>query len=157
MTLEHPHIKTLEYDYITDGIYIGTNQCCQMHFDKRLKKEGVEADISLEEERVDAPFGVSFYVWIPIKNHTAPTQDQFVFGVSTIQNLVSLKKKIYVHCQNGHGRAPTMVAAYLITQGRKVDAAIDFVKKQRPTMHLDEVQQKALREFSNKLAGCRCL
>lgn len=157
MTLEHPHIKTLEYDYITDGIYIGTNQCCQMHFDQRLKKEGVEADISLEEERVDAPFGVSFYVWIPIKNHTAPTQDQFVFGVSTIQNLVSLKKKIYVHCQNGHGRAPTMVAAYLITQGRKVDAAIDLVKKQRPTMHLDEVQQKALREFSNKLAGCRCL
>ena len=74
MTLEQTHSKTLEYDYITDGIYIGTNQCCQMHFDKRLKKEGVEADISLEEERVDVPFGVSFYVWIPIKNHAAPSQ-----------------------------------------------------------------------------------
>jgi len=157
MTLEQPHSKTLEYDYITDGIYIGTNQCCQTHFDEQLKKEGVQADISLEEERVDAPFGVSFYVWIPIKNHAAPSQGQFDFGVSTIENLVSLKKKIYVHCQNGHGRAPTMVVAYLIKQGRKVDAAIDFVKKQRPTIHLDEVQKKSLREFSNKLAECRCI
>ena len=73
----HPQIKTLEYDYIADGIYIGTNQCCQQtYFDEKLKKKGITADISLEEERIDAPFGIEFYIWIPIKNHTAPTNEQ---------------------------------------------------------------------------------
>lgn len=144
---EHPQIKELEYSYIADGIYIGTNQCCQGHFDEKLKQEGIVADISLEEERIDAPFGISFYLWIPIKNHTAPTQDQLDFGVSVLEKLVAMKKKIYIHCQNGHGRAPTIVAAYFIKHGKEVDEAIDFVKNKRPTIHLEEVQKQALEEF----------
>lgn len=145
---EHPQIKILEYSYITDGIYIGTNQCCQTHFDEQLRKEGIEADISLEEDRVDAPFGVQFYMWIPIKNHTAPTHEQFDFGVSVLEKLVEMKKKAYVHCQNGHGRAPTMLAAYLVKTGKNVDEAIDLIKTKRPTIHLEKVQKESLVEFS---------
>ncbi|MBI5005239.1 MAG: dual specificity protein phosphatase family protein [Candidatus Lloydbacteria bacterium] len=153
---EHPQIKTLEYNYIADGIYIGTNQCCQAHFDEKLRKEGIEVDISLEEEKVDAPLGVTFYIWIPIKNHTSPTQEQLDFGVSTLEKLVSLKKNIYVHCQNGHGRAPTMVAAYLIKKGMGVDEAIEFIKNKRPTIHLEEAQKQVLEEWSksNKVSCC---
>lgn len=148
---EHPRIPILEYDYITDGIYIGTNQCCQTHFDEKLKREGIDADISLEEERVDAPFGVNFYIWVPIKDHTAPTQEQFEFSVSVLEKLVSMKRKIYVHCQNGHGRAPTIVAAYLIKKGKSVDEAINLIKVSRPSIHLEEVQKKSLLEFSKRI------
>ncbi|MBI3559471.1 dual specificity protein phosphatase family protein [Candidatus Gottesmanbacteria bacterium] len=136
--------RILEYNHIISGIYIGTNQCCQTHFDEQLKKEGITADISLEEERIDAPFGVEFFVWIPVKDYTAPTQDQLDFGVSVLEKLVSLKKKIYVHCQNGHGRAPTLVAAYLIKQGKNPDKAVEFIKSKRPTIHLEDVQISAL-------------
>ncbi|MBI2020660.1 dual specificity protein phosphatase family protein [Candidatus Daviesbacteria bacterium] len=154
--LDHPATKTLEFDYITSGIYIGTNQCCQTHFDEKLKKEGITADISLEEERMDAPFGVDFYVWIPVKNRTAPTQDQLNFGVSTLENLISLKKKIYVHCQNGHGRAPTLVAAYLISQGKSSTEAVEFIKSKRPAIHLEEVQASALETFFNRQKNQEC-
>jgi protein-tyrosine phosphatase len=157
MNLEHPQIKTLEYDYIADGIYIGTNQCCQTHFAEKLKQEGIEADISLEEERVDAPFGVQFYVWIPVKNHTAPTREQLDFGVATIEKLTSMKKRIYVHCQNGHGRAPTMVAAYLVKKGKSVDETIDLIKTKRPTIHLEAVQKQALEEWSKSNRASCCL
>jgi len=153
---EHPQIKTLEYDYISDGIYIGTNQCCQAHFDEKLKKEGIEADISLEEERIDTPFGVAFYVWIPIKNHTSPTQEQLDFGISLLEKLVAMKKKIYVHCQNGHGRAPMLVAAYFIKQGKSPDEAIAFVKTKRPSMHLENVQTEVLVEFSKRVSQSKC-
>jgi len=37
----HPDHKPLDYDYITDGIYIGTNVCCQLHFDERLVDQGI--------------------------------------------------------------------------------------------------------------------
>lgn len=144
----HPQIKELEYDYITSGIYIGTNQCCQTHFDEKLKKQGIAADVSLEKELVDAPFGVDFYVWIPVKNHAAPTKEQLEFGVSVVEKLVSLKQKIYVHCQNGHGRAPTLVAAYLIKQGKNPDEAVAFIKVKRPKIHLETVQLAKLTEFA---------
>ncbi len=156
MNIDHPKIKQLEYNYIADGIYIGTNKCCQTHFDEKLKREGIEADISLEEEHVDAPFGVAFYVWIPVKDHIAPTHDQFDFGVSTLEKLVSLKKKIYVHCQNGHGRAPTMVAAYFIKKGKSPDEAIEFIKAKRPSIHLEDTQREALVEFSKRISQSKC-
>lgn len=151
---EHPQIKQLEYNYITDGIYIGTNQCCQTHFDKKLKQEGIEADISLEKEQIDTPFGVGFYVWIPVQDRAEPTQEQLKFGVSVLETLVSMKKKIYIHCKNGHGRAPTLVAAHLIKSGKSVEDAIEFIKVKRPSIHLEKVQEDALRKFSSGSSEC---
>ncbi|MBI4123128.1 MAG: dual specificity protein phosphatase family protein [Parcubacteria group bacterium] len=152
MNIDHPQIKELEYDYITDGIYIGTNQCCQTHFDEELKKEGITADISLEEDRLDAPFGVDFYVWIPVKNHTAPKYDQLEFGISVLEKLISMGRKVYVHCKNGHGRAPTLVAAYLIRKGKNSAEAEVFIKSKRPTMHLENTQRQALSAFAKAMA-----
>ena len=148
MKIDHPQIKRLEYNEIIDGIYIGTNQCCQTHFDEKLKKEGITADISLEEYKVDAPFGVDFYVWIPTKNHTPPTDEQLEFGVSVLEKIISMSKKVYVHCKNGHGRAPTLISAYLIKKGKSPEEAEEFFKTKRPSMHLDEAQRQALNKFN---------
>ena len=54
---EHPKTK-FEYSKINEYIYIGTNQCCQMHFNKKLLKKGIKADISVEKEKIDATEGV---------------------------------------------------------------------------------------------------
>ncbi len=143
----HPQNK-LDFNYIADGIYIGTNQCCQTHFDENLVKDGVSVDISLEEERIDAPIGVEFFVWIPVKDHTPPTPDQLEFGVSVLEKLVSMGKKVYVHCKNGHGRAPTLVAAYLVKNGKTPKEAEVFIKTKRPSMHLEEVQRQAIQNFN---------
>lgn len=150
MNNEHLKIKEIDYNYITDGIYIGTNQCCQTHFEEKLIKEGIIADISLEEERVDAPFGVKFYTWLPVKDQTPPMPDQLEFGVSAIERLVAMGKKIYIHCKNGHGRAPTLVAAYLIRRGRSPEETEVFIKSKRPSIHLQDSQLVALRNFSAK-------
>lgn len=150
MNIDHSQIKEFEYNHIIDGIYIGTNQCCQTHFDEKLKKEGVTADISLEEDRLDAPFGVEFYVWIPVKNHEAPSKDQLEFGVSVLEKLVAMGKKVYVHCKNGHGRAPTLVGAYIITKGKSPAEAEALMKSKRSSMHLEKVQRRALEDFNKK-------
>jgi len=151
MNQDHPQSTKLEYNYIIDGIFIGTNQCCQTHFDEKLKKEGITADISLEEDRLDAPFGVDFYTWIPVVNHAAPHKDQLAFGVSVLEKLVAMQRKIYVHCKNGHGRAPTLVAAYLIQKGKNPKEAEEFIKSHRPSIHLEDVQRAALEDFSSAI------
>jgi len=150
MEIDHAQIKELEYNEITDGIYIGTNQCCQTHFDEKLKQQNITADISLEEDRLDAPFGVDFYIWMPVQNHTAPKHEQLEFGVSVLEKLISMGKKVYVHCKNGHGRAPTLVAAYLIKHGRSPAEAEAFIKLKRPTMHMEDAQRQALENFNKQ-------
>jgi len=147
----HPEIEKLEFDYIGDGIYIGTNMCCQVHFDEKLKSKGITEDISLEDKQVDTPFGVESYLWLPVADHTPPTPDQMEYGVSSIEKLVKLGKKVYVHCKNGHGRSPTLVAAYLIrARGMTRDEAEDFIKERRPSIHIEDEQKSALDIFALK-------
>lgn len=52
----HPRSK-LDYHYIADGVFIGTDQCCQTRFDKVLLAKGISVDISLEKTELDTPLG----------------------------------------------------------------------------------------------------
>ena len=149
---EHPggeHI--LEYNQITDEIYIGTNMCCQVDFAKELLDKGITAVISLEAEKIDSPSGVDYFLWLPVIDHTAPTDKQLRLGVQTLEFFVKEGIKLYAHCKHGHGRAPTLVIAYFIKQGMGVDEAIELVKSKRPSIHLNEIQIESLREYSKGL------
>lgn len=150
--VDHGVPHTLNYHKITDHIFLGNNVCCKTSFDSELLSKGIEVDISLEEERIDKPFGVKLFTWIPVKDHTAPMQDQLEYGVAAISKAVEMNKKVYVHCQNGHGRAPTLVAAYLIFEGKTADEAIGYIKERRPVIHLEDEQIDALNTFSKKYA-----
>jgi len=127
--MKHPPL-IFEYSKITNYIYIGTNMCCQGHFNKSLIRKGIKANISLEEIRIDQPFGVDYYLWLPTKDHKAPTLKQLKVGIAFLKELKKLKVKCYIRCQRGHGRAPTLVAASLISEGMKVKEAINLIKKE---------------------------
>ena len=149
--VKHPKHRTFEYNKIDSNIYIGTNMCCITHFDQQLLKKGITVDISLEGEKMDQPKGVKIFSWLPTKDHTAPTYQQLRTGVDIITSSVRQKQKLYVHCQNGHGRAPTLVAAYYISQGMSVEDAISKIQKKRKTIHLEKNQIQALNKFEKIL------
>ena len=144
-------LKGFDYDTITDEVFIGTNMCCQFGFEKELLAKNVRADISLEEERVDAPVGVDYFLWLPTKDGQAPTKDKLELGVQTLEFLINRKIKTYIHCKNGHGRAPTLFAAYLIKKGMNIDEAIAYMKTKRPSIHLQETQIEALKKIKKSL------
>lgn len=144
---DHKIVK-FEYNQITPRIYIGTNQCCRTHFKGELLKKGITADLSLEDKMIDAPFGVKYYLWLPVPDHFAPTFDQLEVGVSFLNILIERKHKIYVHCQHGHGRAPTLVAGYLAYKGMAPEAALKLIKAKRPGSHLNKKQMNVVRKFA---------
>ena len=149
MSEKHQLSKDLDYDQITDNIYIGTNMCCQTHFDKQLRDQGIRADISLEKEHIDAPYGVESFLWLPTIDNTPPSSEQFSIGIAALKTLDDLNMKVYVHCRFGHGRAPTLVAGYLIkVKGMSAKQAMALVKKKRPVVHLEKVQIAALKELA---------
>lgn len=145
------HVIEFEYNQITDEIFIGTNACCGTHFNEELLKNGITADMSLEKEHIDQPFGVEFFFWLPTDDELSPSEDQFIIGVAILEQCVALKRKIYVHCEHGHGRAPTMVAAYFIAQGDTVEEAIEKIKEKRPVVHLNKVQIEELKRFRERV------
>jgi len=142
------HPKEFNYDEIADGIYIGSNQCCATHLSKVLSDEGITVDVSLEEDRLDQPFGVSAYAWIPVIDMEIPTMEQLEYGIKTLDHFVTAGQKIFVHCKNGHGRSSTFVTAYFMkSKGIGFDEAFAIIKKGRPAAHLSEVQEKFLRSL----------
>lgn len=142
-----PLHKRTNFSQITPYIYIGTNFCCKVHFDKKLLTMGITTDISLQDTRVDTPFGVSTYLWLPVKDHYAPTLYQLQMGADCIENAVQNKQKVYIHCKNGHGRAPSLVAGYFIHKGKSYKDAMSLIKSKRPEIHLKQTQVRALKKF----------
>ncbi|MBI2024868.1 MAG: dual specificity protein phosphatase family protein [Candidatus Harrisonbacteria bacterium] len=145
---------SFEYSKIAPQIYIGTNLCCTTHFNKALLKKGIHADLSLEEKKIDAPFGAEFYLWIPVKNHLPPTPKQFSIGVAFIHHVLKSGEKIYVHCEHGHGRAPTLVAAYLALNNKlSAEKAVELIKIKRSRAHPNNKQIAAVKRFVQKNRG----
>lgn len=134
-----------DYTQINEDIFIGTNMCCQFGFAKELLAKNVRADISLENNRVDAPLGVDYFLWLPTVDGSAPSPDKLRLGVQTLEFFAARQIKTFIHCKNGHGRAPTLYIAYLMKQGMTMDAAFAMLKKKRQAIHLTEAQKKALR------------
>lgn len=143
--------KGFDYDQVDDSVFIGTNMCCQFGFNKELLAKNVRADISLEEDRIDAPQGVDFFLWLPTPDHEAPTLNKLQLGVQTLEFLISRNIKVYIHCKNGHGRAPALFIAYLIKKGMQIDDAIDYLKQKRPVVHFTENQISALKAYKSSL------
>ncbi|MBI3109848.1 dual specificity protein phosphatase family protein [Candidatus Daviesbacteria bacterium] len=144
--------QRFQLNQITDLIYLGTNLCCTtMPHLKVLFDLGIKADIDLEEERQEQTPNIDTYLWLPVKDHSAPTQEQLDTGVAVIDSLVKNQKKVYIHCKNGHGRSPTILAAYFINQGKTVEEAIRMIKEKRAEIHLEEVQIQVLLNFQQRL------
>ena len=110
--ISHPNKIPFEFNRITGYVYLGSNQCCQVHFNEKLLKKGIKVDISLEKEHLDKPLGVDYFFWIPVKDKKAPSQKQLLIGAKVIKEFVDNKIKVYVHCERGHGRSPSLVIAY---------------------------------------------
>ncbi len=134
----------MDVSRITDQIYVGTNACCQMHYATLLVRRGITHDLSLEGERVDAPYGVDSYLWLPTPDHTAPTNMSFRLGLNYIDTAIRNGGKVFIHCTNGHGRAPTMAAAWFVKEGMGVDDAISILREGRPEIHIEPAQRRAL-------------
>jgi protein-tyrosine phosphatase len=143
------HRETLEFSEISPYIYLGSNMCCGSHF-KKLTDFGILADIDVEYKRDKAGRieGVETFLWLPTKDHTSPSHKQLIIGIRTIQALAASRTKVYVHCQFGHGRSPTLVIAYFIAEGMTLEEAHSFVKKRRPEVHLMSAQRAGLEKFA---------
>lgn len=99
------------------------------------------------------------YCYIPLKDFTTATDDQFVSGTAFIARSVKLGKKVLVHCGAGSGRSPSFVATYLLFRKECKDtaSAIELIRGERRYCFEgdDAVHIARIREFEKKLPELR--
>jgi protein-tyrosine phosphatase len=146
----------LEYSQITENIYLGSDLCspnvCKLH-EPEFKKLGVTVEISLTAELKDTPTNnVVIYSWIPVPDEEAPSDDQLDLGTDLINKAVLQGRKVYLHCKLGHGRSPTMLAAYFVRFKKMApDEALKAILEKRPEVHPNDLQINALRKYAKKI------
>jgi protein-tyrosine phosphatase len=144
------------YTQITDNIFIGSDLCkgmsCPIH-GAEFEELGILAEINLSVEKKEIPpDGIDIYAWIPVANMHSPTKEQFDIGTAIINEAIANNKNIYIHCMNGHGRSPAMVAAYFVRYvGKSVDESILLIRGKRHEVHLEDVQVEGLRDYEKNI------
>jgi len=120
-----------------------------------LEERGVTAVVNMRSEFDDRVAGIApdRYLYLPTVDNTAPTMEHLRAGVRFIEQELGRGGRVYVHCEAGVGRAPTMAAAYFTSQGWAPAQAWEFLRAQRPIIRPTAPQLKQIARFSQELDG----
>ncbi len=143
-------VPLLRFCQVTPHLFVGSQY---NHRGKRmLEQNGINGCVNMRIERDDAALGLALaqYLHLPTIDDDAPSLDHLRQGVDFIQNVIQSGGKVYIHCGAGVGRAPTMAAAYLISQGHSLDEALAMIRKPRPFIALTPPQVAQLQQFEQQ-------
>jgi len=99
-----------------------------------LARRGVTAAVSMRGEYDDRGEGFlpPRYLHLPTVDNHAPTLEHLHQGIDFIADEVARGGQVYIHCWEGVGRGPTMLAAYLVSTGRTPGEAWAKIRAVRP-------------------------
>jgi predicted ATP-grasp superfamily ATP-dependent carboligase len=141
-------IPLSRYSRVNDFLYIGG----------RLSKIGVyylkfhrfKAILNLQSEFDDRQLGLKGlnYLHIKCQEFAGISIQDLSRGTEFIKSASDKKHKIYVHCAEGVGRAPTMASAFLISEGQELSTALSQVKRSRPFINILDSQICSLEDYA---------
>lgn len=125
---------------------------------RELKDEGVTRVLDLRAEGPASagilPEGI---LWrrVPVVDDEAPSAEQFEQISSWVAPVLSGPGAVYVHCQGGLGRGPTVAIALLMSTGMAFREAIRLVSAARPGAAPTARQLEWLQALERELADGR--
>jgi dual specificity MAP kinase phosphatase len=98
-----------------------------------------ERPITSKKLKFSSGFHIPEYVQISIED--------FDRAVSEIKSVRSSGGRVYLHCREGVGRAPTVGAAVLVSEGYPLESALSRVLNGRKVASLSKQQYSSLLDF----------
>lgn len=143
-------LPLLANSQITPQFFVG-GQYTHRGF-RTLQKMGVTAIVSMRSRLpIDPSKHGMKSLHLPTGDQHAPTLEQLRTGAQFIQQEIAAGGKVYVHCQFGEGRGPTMAIAYLISTGLTLQDALAEVRRARSFVQPTSAQMQQLKEFADQL------
>jgi atypical dual specificity phosphatase len=120
-----------------------------------LRNKGVRALVCLNKERpLDdkqvRELGFE-YLFLPVKDFTAPTQDDIIEFVRFAHDMIGQNMPVAVCCGAGIGRTGTMLAAYLVSLCFSPEEALKKIEVMRGVGVESYSQKEAIFEYARKL------
>jgi len=146
-------IPLIIYSQITSHIYVGPQYGPAGK--RKLESLGISGDVNMRLEFDDAAHDLALehYCYLPTLDDDAPTIEALNQGAAFIEQIVAEDGKVYIHCAGGIGRAPTMAAAYFISQGIPLKEATNLIEQSRPFINIMPVQMAQLKRFESIQKG----
>ena len=122
-----------------------------------LKNLGIDAIVDVRSEYCDnkeliEKLGLEF-LHVDIDDGYIPSLEQLRKIFNFVEPLLDRKKKIFIHCQNGYGRSPLVVAAILAKRGCTISEAVSLLEEKYPKASFSLNQQNFIYiELKNFLA-----
>jgi atypical dual specificity phosphatase len=118
-----------------------------------LSDQVIAAIISLTESSLDLQvideYGFDC-LHLPVIDFTPPSAAQIRTALDFIDGHLTAQRPVVVHCAAGQGRAATMLAAYLIREGRTPDEAVTQLRVVCDRAVENELQLAALAAFADE-------
>jgi len=140
-------VPLLRFSQITPQVLVGGQY--RGRGKRKLEALGITGVVNLRAESDDAARGLALaeYCYLPTVDDGAPTLEHLAEGAAFIGRVTRNGGKVYIHCAGGVGRAPTMAAAYFITQGMTLDEALALIRRTRPFIRIMPPQMAQLQRF----------
>lgn len=143
------------YSWITPNILLGGQPARRLW--SILDDIGVQGVINMRAEydyldEMGGTGGRFEYLYLPTVDNTAPTIEHLQQGVTFANRILDNGGKLYIHCWEGLGRGPTMVAAHLVSKGLTPDEAWAYIRQVRPFIRPVPAQRERLEEFAKQYA-----
>jgi protein-tyrosine phosphatase len=147
-------IPLLRYGQVTPALFVGSQH--GRLGKRKLERLGIHASVNLRSEFDDAAHGLALRsaCHLPTPDNTAPTLEHLHEGIAFIRNILEDGGRVYIHCLSGIGRAPTLAAAYLMSEGMTVEEAVETIRRVRPFIDLTRPQIEQLQAWA-LLDPCR--
>jgi protein tyrosine phosphatase (PTP) superfamily phosphohydrolase (DUF442 family) len=118
-----------------------------------LSALGIRAVLSLQAEREDQfdDRPPDRALRLPVEDFHPPTIAQLREAVAFIAACRADGLPVLIHCHAGVGRASLTASAYLVTQGLDHIEAFDTIRRARPIIALNGIQQERLIEWERAL------
>ena len=141
---------------VTPQLYVGGQHTKRGYAE--MREFGITAVVNMREAEYDdvkLGIGGARHLHLPTVDHTPPSVADLLSGVAFIGDEISTREsaKVYIHCAAGCGRAPTMAAAYLVTQGDAPSAAWKRIRRVRPFINPTTKQKRVIEQFAAAWAG----
>jgi protein-tyrosine phosphatase len=140
------------YSWITPSILLGAQPARRLW--PKLTQLGVTGVVNMREEfdyQKEIGDITVDYLYLPTEDNTPPTLEHLQRGASFIKLHVDRGGKVYIHCWEGLGRGPTMVATHFVALGDTPEEAWKKIRAVRPFIRPTQTQRERLTEYAKVL------
>ena len=132
---EKQQIVAPNFSWLIEHRLAGVSYPCSEDAFALLRQLGVRALLNLSEEPWPLDLLSKYQLrgeHLPVADFTAPTLDQVERALIIIDGFLAQGLPVAVHCGAGLGRTGTILACYLVSQGRTAQEATRQVRTKRP-------------------------